>query len=588
VAGLAGVGKSSLAAEVVRQLVADSQAFPGGIAYVFCGGQEQEAGLLWVYDRLLDAWGATIDPAALARAQDLASAVAVRERALRERLRPSGEVPPTAALVLLDNVEEAFPLAQALSLLGALGVTVLTTSRHRPDVPGLALLRIDVLEAGPALALMAARYREAGGDWQEARDSGPAGQCVALLGDLPLAIELAASYAALDGISLANLAAELSEHSRLGPLSLALSPQGGVRYAFSQTCARLDAWAQRVFAMLGLPAGADWPREVIEGMLHGMLWQEDSALSPSAALTALAARSLVSLATEPGASGEQMPRVRMHPLLREYAGERYAALPPDQQNAALAALMEAVAAFAATHHAGTAAEFAVLRREEALLADTIRRASAAQVAAHACIAAVTELNNYLLVGGHWQLGTELRLLQLTALRRVGDRPAEGRILTNLGILADNQGRPTEAARYYEQALLIEREVGDRAGEEATRWRIRNLEERRGQRDAVPVHRIPGLLGGVVSNIGTPAMNRERAVGPKGSPQTPDTPAGPGEKADAERLQPVDAPLSPHLLSGWLGPIDAPSYLSGGVGPADAPLPDAAPLKPRRRWWPFGR
>ncbi len=281
VAGMAGVGKSALAAEVVRRLVADESAFPGGIASVFCGEQAGPDGLAWVYDRLLDAWGTTIDPAALARAQEPAAAVAVRERALRERLRPSGGAPPAAALVLLDNVEEGLPLAQVLATLGALGVTVLTTSRHRPDVPGLELLRLDVLEPGPALILFGDRYREAGGDWREARDSGPAGQSVALLGYLPLAIELAAAYAALAGLGVAELAAELAEHERLALLTPTLGdPARGVRFAFTKTSAHLDAPSQLAFAALGLPAGADWPREVIEGLLAGVLADVPDAPDP--------------------------------------------------------------------------------------------------------------------------------------------------------------------------------------------------------------------------------------------------------------------------------------------------------------------
>ncbi len=103
----------------------------------------------------------------------------------------------------------------------------------------------------------------------------------------------------------------------------------------------------------------------------------------------------MSLAAEPGAGDVATPRVRLHPLLREYAGERYAALEPEQQTAALAALLEAVAAFADAHSGRTAAEFAVLAREETLLADAIRRAAAAQVAPQALIAAVNGLNNYL-------------------------------------------------------------------------------------------------------------------------------------------------------------------------------------------------
>ena len=301
VAGLAGIGKSTLAAETVRRLVKDPSAFPGGVAYIFCGSQEGSTGQIWIYDRLLDAWGAGVKATQPGLVQESDAAIAGRERALRERLRPSGEASP--ALVLLDNVEEGLPLGPVLATLGALDVSVLATSRHLPAVSGLNVLRLEVLEPGPALALFAARFREAGGDWQEVRDAEPAGQSVALLGNLPLAIELAASYAALANLRITDLSDELVEHNRLDPLTPATDPTRGVRFAFAKTHAHLDAPTQLAFAVLGFPAGADWPREVIERMLAGAFADWPGAPTPTAALVALAARSLVTLTAEPAAAG---------------------------------------------------------------------------------------------------------------------------------------------------------------------------------------------------------------------------------------------------------------------------------------------
>jgi hypothetical protein len=50
-------------------------------------------------------------------------------------------------------------------------------------------------------------------------------------------------------------------------------------------------------------------------------------------------------------------------------------------------------------------------------------------------------------------------LQLAIAREVGDRAMEGTTLNNLGALANNLGRTEEAARYYEQALVIHEEIG---------------------------------------------------------------------------------------------------------------------------------
>jgi hypothetical protein len=42
----------------------------------------------------------------------------------------------------------------------------------------------------------------------------------------------------------------------------------------------------------------------------------------------------------------------------------------------------------------------------------------------------------------------------------GDRRDEGRILNNLGALADNLGQKKQARDYYEQALAIYQDIGD--------------------------------------------------------------------------------------------------------------------------------
>ncbi len=56
---------------------------------------------------------------------------------------------------------------------------------------------------------------------------------------------------------------------------------------------------------------------------------------------------------------------------------------------------------------------------------------------------------------------------LVIRREVGDRGGEGVTLNNLGLVYDGLGKKQEALSYYEQALLISREVGDREGEGTT-------------------------------------------------------------------------------------------------------------------------
>ena len=56
---------------------------------------------------------------------------------------------------------------------------------------------------------------------------------------------------------------------------------------------------------------------------------------------------------------------------------------------------------------------------------------------------------------------------LPILREVGDRAGEAVTLNNIGAVYDGLGDRQRALEYYGQALPIMREVGDRAGEAAT-------------------------------------------------------------------------------------------------------------------------
>ncbi len=56
---------------------------------------------------------------------------------------------------------------------------------------------------------------------------------------------------------------------------------------------------------------------------------------------------------------------------------------------------------------------------------------------------------------------------LAIQREVGDRRNEGTTLNNPGEVARERGQLEEAQAYYEQSLAIRREVGDRTGEGTT-------------------------------------------------------------------------------------------------------------------------
>jgi tetratricopeptide (TPR) repeat protein len=482
VAGVAGVGKSALAAEVVHTLAADPSAFPGGTTWMRCDGRTGLAGLAWVYDQLLGAWGVALGAEELGRAATPEAEVALRERALRTRLWPASRVSASApALALLDNVEWNLPIARALDTLAALGIAVLFTARHEPTWPQLRLARLDVLDPGSAAMLFVERYVERGGEWDPARDGPPAQEVVEAQGRLPLAIELAAARAARTQAGAVALAGEPQHFGTLAKLHDPLDPTGHVRYACGKTLALLSP-AQRVrFAALGLPDGPDWPRPVVESMLEAVADYAPEAAPAGDDLDLLAALSLAKLsASEPlGASGVSAsrisaPRVRMHPVLRELAREEWARQPTATQTAGLAGLLAGVGALIEERKD----DFAALAREEDLIAETLRRAAQEHVAPRPLSAAIDMLGDYLYLGGHWRLGMELYGLQLDARREAGDRAGEGIALGNLGTLADSLSRADEAERYFEQALAVLDAVGAADAARDIRGRLGELAQER--------------------------------------------------------------------------------------------------------------
>ncbi len=160
VAGMAGVGKSALAAEALHVLAGDPGAFPGGITYVRCEGRAGLPGLAWIEDQLLTTWGITLAPEELGQATTPEAEIELRERTLRARLRASrGGRPPAPALVLLDNVERDLPIGRALDTLAPLNISALLTARHEPSSPRLRLVSLDVLDPAAAVKLFAERRR---------------------------------------------------------------------------------------------------------------------------------------------------------------------------------------------------------------------------------------------------------------------------------------------------------------------------------------------------------------------------------------------------------------------------------------------
>jgi class 3 adenylate cyclase/tetratricopeptide (TPR) repeat protein len=458
VVGMGGLGKSSLAAEVVHTVARDPAFFPGGMAWVRCDERTGVVGLSWILDQLLTAWEAPLSAEATARAASPEEALELRERALEKRLHPAGSAQTASALVLLDNVEHDLPLARLLDTLASLGITNLLTSRSEPASPRVRLLRLDVLGPEPSVQLFAERFIARGGSWSDERDTAASRVIVDALGGLPLAIELVAARTARTGLPLAALADELHTPDVLARLGDPLDPSASVRYSLAKTLAALTSEQRARFATLGLPEGPEWPAAVVEQMFADVSASREPAPPARADLEALAAYSLLSFVT--GRQGQQ--RIRLHPLLRELAREELARQDEHARRAALAGLLSAVSAWVAQPHRDNEEIMGLLLADEDLIVGTLRAAYAERVNLPLALTLTAALEKAQLYIYRPLRSKELADKQLQAARTLGDRRQELSALDSLARGAETTGHADMAARYRQEALPIARALGERA------------------------------------------------------------------------------------------------------------------------------
>jgi tetratricopeptide (TPR) repeat protein len=92
--------------------------------------------------------------------------------------------------------------------------------------------------------------------------------------------------------------------------------------------------------------------------------------------------------------------------------------------------------------------------------------------------------------------------QALAIRReVGNRGGEGAALNNLGGVYNVLGEKQEALSYYEQALVISREIGDRGGEGETLWNVGALNFEQGHYDVALASLL--LARGIFEEVQSP-------------------------------------------------------------------------------------
>ncbi|MGY0232144.1 tetratricopeptide repeat protein [Longispora urticae] len=464
VAGLGGVGKTTLARHAARQAVQRGWC-AGGAFLVDLHGYDsaRRVEAAGVFDPALRALGVSdadipTDPGGLAAAY---------HRHLTALGRSGAPV-----LLVLDNVSTASQVEDLLPEHAA--HRVLITSRHTLGMlAGVTTLDLDVLDVDAAVRLLDQALRaRAATDERVRADPAGAARLAGLCDRLPLALRIAAALLADDpDRTVADLADDLADpDNRVSGLTY--DERTSLTAVFDLSLRHLDDRDPRALRLLRLltvnpgpdlgpetvTALAGQPGAVVRRLLRTL--RQAHLIEPSATGAGRwRIHDLLGLhiATTAGPNADAEERVAAWRRLTDHyqstldaADDHLRALPGDTVSARFTGRADALTwldaeypnLLALTSHAATIGDHRTTARLPLLLAE------------------------YLSWRRHHTDWITLTEHALTALRELGDRHSESAALANLGLALQEVRRFEEAIDAHQRAAEIARELGDRHGEGA--------------------------------------------------------------------------------------------------------------------------
>jgi len=445
IGGMGGVGKTALAVHVAHQVAAR---YPDGQVVVEMGGtSERPLTPVEAMGRVVHAFQPEL------RLPDDPYEVAALYRTILDGRQ---------ALLLLDNAANS---AQVRPLVVPAGCGLVVTSRHNISLPGLRHFDLDALPEGEACALLrtiVGRRRATGEEL---------GTIVGLCGRLPLALRVAGDFLVVHpdwsaGEYARALADERERLARLKHEDLDVGAALGLSAA-QLVRERADLAAR--WQMLSV-FPAPFERSAVAAV-----WGVEEGEARDG-LSELAARSLVLHEREGGL-------YRLHDLMRLVAEDAfgYGGRKRDVEEER-ARLGEAAVRHAAYYlEVGSRADDLYEQGGEHVL-EGLRQFDAAWPHLRAAYGRMRERGDR--AAAQWTSEFPDRVAYVlnlrlpprdripileaaaAAVRKIGERNAEGVHLGNLGLAYADLGEVRRAIEYYEQALAIDREIGDRRAEGA--------------------------------------------------------------------------------------------------------------------------
>lgn len=467
--GMGGIGKTTLATHLAHAL---RKRFPAGVLWADALESKPED--------VIDSWAAVFgfDFSKL-------SGLAARTAAWR------GLTEKKALLIIVDDVWEAAQIRPLLPS-GQASMVIMTTRNH--DLAALLNAEpVDVpeLEAASGLALL----RQILGDARVSAELESAQHICALLGQLPLALEiLAKRLKTRRRMSLSQIVSYLDEiNAKLNMLTL---EDRAVRASFELSWKTLDAELRKAFALLGVFGGrsvdADAFAAVAEcGAAMARMWLED--------LTAL---SLI----KRDASNQTLDLYRQHGLLAEFAsekGERTVDFKHAQHRFAKHFLR--VARDHADHYDN-------LRPNWANFQHAIKIAHGQRDWNTAYAIAASLRTAWLAQGRYDELTAAHRLAHTAALAQEDTlNVAEGQFF--LGLAATEQARYADADMHLQESLRLFEELGEFDGVMRSKLEIGRIALEQGELDRAGQYladsHFLGLEHSLAKGVATSAYRRAR-------------------------------------------------------------------------------
>jgi hypothetical protein len=321
VVGPAGTGKHTLINRAVEAHQME-ETFSGGYSWHAATDFHGDMGLRRLLIEVLDRLGGP--------AVAMTTTLRMGEAAVADLVRGK------RMLFWLDDVPDDFPIGRAITTLTArnesgIGPTLILSSRSDWAIPEITEIVLEPPQLDEAMDLVREWMDVAGrattGDDYEAIKA----ICVNL-SSLPLALRLAAGFAAQSGAKLPKLA---------GDLGSAVYPPGDLTRTPDQTIAFVEA------QLFPQPRRAFGALAVFEQPIFDL----DAACVVAAAVsggsietTRSDLESMIRLGLLEPDGDDHHPQLRMHPLVKRYAAQRLEALGPDVTTSARAALASMIRA----------------------------------------------------------------------------------------------------------------------------------------------------------------------------------------------------------------------------------------------------